>query len=688
MFRRLLLILAVCAVLLSVIIVGSCGGQAPTINPVNKVLPAVVEVIAENLTMQSMGTGIIVGRSGVILTCQHVVDVEGSGDVTVVLNDGSKHAGSVVKSDKVRDLAVIKLSGEETSLPVASLGNSDESDNLQLGNDIYIVGYPLSDVLSGSATITRGIISAFRTLDSVHVIQTDAAVNPGNSGGPMINTDGEVIGIVESGFLNRGINFAIASNEARIFLASILADVPTVINGNGAANITSTGAMLNGDLTSDGGAATTVTIYWGTSDGGTTPSAWANNVSLGTEPAGAFSDNIAGLTAGTTYYYRCSATNSAGSAWAPTSASFTTSAPAITVPSITNDSGAFNIASTTATLSGSLTSDGGAATTVNVYWGPADGGTTPTGWANNVPLGTEAVGAFTDNITGLTAGMPYYYRCFAQNSAGPAWAPTTTSFSTYSAQPPLPTVPTVINGSGAANITSTGAMLNGDLTSDGGVATTITIYWGTSDGGTTPSAWTNNDSLGTEPAGAFSDNIAGLTPGTTYYYRCSATNSVGSAWSPTSTSFSTSSVSPPPQTCPNVGCTAPDFTLSGVDGKSTTLSLLKGQTVIIVFLKTRCSECSDLMRNMQQVYDLWPSEQLEILVIVSQEKSSDVQNWVKLYKIRCPVLLDPDGNVINTYRPSMIPFSFFVESEQNIRIKRPGPLSANEIGTLLNLLAE
>ena len=139
-------------------------------------------------------------------------------------------------------------------------------------------------------------------------------------------------------------------------------------------------------------------------------------------------------------------------------------------------------------------------------------------------------------------------------------------------------------------------------------------------------------------------------------------------------------------TCSRVGCGAPDFTLSGVDGKSTTLSLLKGQTVIIVFLKTRCSECSDLMRYMQQVYDLWPRDQLEILVIASQEKSSDVQNWVKLNKIRCPVLLDPDGDVINTYGPSMIPFSFFVDSAQNIKIKRPGPISAKEIDTLIKLL--
>ena len=239
MFRPLLLVLAVFAALLSVISAGSCGGQAPTqkaagaisrvkdtTNPVNKVLPAVLEVIAENLTMRSMGTGIIVDRSGVILTCQHVVGIAGSGDVTAVLNDGSKHAGSVVKADKAKDLAVIILNSKETSLPVASLGNSDESDNLQLGNDIYIVGYPLSNVLTGPATITKGIISAFRTLDSVHVIQTDAAVNPGNSGGPMINSDGEVIGIVESGN-EAGINFAIAINEADEIIRA--AEMPPII---------------------------------------------------------------------------------------------------------------------------------------------------------------------------------------------------------------------------------------------------------------------------------------------------------------------------------------------------------------------------------------------------------------------------------------------------------------------------
>jgi hypothetical protein len=97
---------------------------------------------------------------------------------------------------------------------------------------------------------------------------------------------------------------------------------PTVTNAGGATNITPTSATLNGNLTSDGGSTTSVTIYWGATDGGTTAGGWTNTVPLGNKPVGAFSTNIPGLTLGTTYYYRCYASNTAGNTWADSSASF------------------------------------------------------------------------------------------------------------------------------------------------------------------------------------------------------------------------------------------------------------------------------------------------------------------------------------------------------------------------------
>ena len=94
--------------------------------------------------------------------------------------------------------------------------------------------------------------------------------------------------------------------------------------GTGTTDITATTATLNGGLTSTGGAAITVTIYLGTANGGTTTASRVNNIPLGIKATGAFSAGITGLTASTTYYYRCSATNATGMAWAGSTANSTT----------------------------------------------------------------------------------------------------------------------------------------------------------------------------------------------------------------------------------------------------------------------------------------------------------------------------------------------------------------------------
>ena len=103
------------------------------------------------------------------------------------------------------------------------------------------------------------------------------------------------------------------------------------------------------------------------------------------------------------------------------------------------------------------------------------------------------------------------------------------------------TLPAVINMP-AIGITSTTAILNGNLTTDGGETTTVDIYIGTTDGGTTPSNWNRVKNLYETTVGDFFEPITGLTPRTTYYYRCSATNAAGTAWAPATSSFITKSV--------------------------------------------------------------------------------------------------------------------------------------------------
>jgi hypothetical protein len=97
-----------------------------------------------------------------------------------------------------------------------------------------------------------------------------------------------------------------------------------VTNSIGATAITACMAKLNGNITSTGGVNPTVHIYWGDNDGGTDPSSWDHDENLGIRPAGTFYKYISGLKPGRTYYYRCSASNSAGSSWADSTAIFAT----------------------------------------------------------------------------------------------------------------------------------------------------------------------------------------------------------------------------------------------------------------------------------------------------------------------------------------------------------------------------
>ena len=151
------------------------------------------------------GSGVIITANGYILTNNHVVANAKKDGVTIQLSDTRKYKGKIIGTDKYTDIAVIKIN--ENNLPVAALGNSDD---VEVGNIVFAIGAPLGL----QSTMTQGIVSALGR--NIHIneqggygienfIQTDAAVNPGNSGGPLVNINGEVV----------GINTAIASTNAR-----------------------------------------------------------------------------------------------------------------------------------------------------------------------------------------------------------------------------------------------------------------------------------------------------------------------------------------------------------------------------------------------------------------------------------------------------------------------------------------
>ncbi len=157
------------------------------------------------------GSGFIISADGLILTNHHVV--EGADEITVRLTDNREFKGKVLGSDAKTDIAVVKI--EAQNLPVLKMGNSDE---LKVGEWVAAIGSPFGL----DNTVTSGIVSAkSRKLPSdqyVPFIQTDVAVNPGNSGGPLFNMKGEVVGInsqifsTSGGFM--GLSFAIPSNLA------------------------------------------------------------------------------------------------------------------------------------------------------------------------------------------------------------------------------------------------------------------------------------------------------------------------------------------------------------------------------------------------------------------------------------------------------------------------------------------
>lgn len=171
-------------------------------------------------TQEGLGTGFIIDKEGYILTNNHVV--EEADKITVTLSDKKEYEARIVGLDSKTDLALIKIDGAKDLKPLA-LGDSDK---LEVGDWVVAIGNPFGL----DNTVTAGIVSAKyrRNLNSASYedyIQTDAAINQGNSGGPLMNTDGEVIGINSSIYSQTGgsigIGFAIPINMAKNLLPQL-----------------------------------------------------------------------------------------------------------------------------------------------------------------------------------------------------------------------------------------------------------------------------------------------------------------------------------------------------------------------------------------------------------------------------------------------------------------------------------
>ncbi len=345
-----------------------------------KVLPATVRIIAGD----SLGSGVVVGKAGLVLTSNHVI--ADSKIAEVIFVDGAKYQGRSLLTDAGKDLALIQIENNGVAFPCANLGNSAESDELQTGDNVEIVGYP-AFTESEAPAVTSGRISGFPRIESVQFIQTCAHVYPGNSGGPVINRFGEVIGIVNGKYSNvedSCATFATAISEAEDLIARV------------------------------------------------------------------------------------------------------------------NDQGQLDPGRDKGSI--------------------------------NKPVVTQTV-------------------------------------------------------------------------------------------------------------------------------------------------------------CPNAGCTAPDFTLQSLDGKSISLRSLKGKKALLIFAGTGCPACSQVMQCVSPVYAAWPRGLLETLVIISREKSSNMELWAKENNVKCPVLPDPAGEVYNLYQPAGLPAMYFINTYGDIKIKRTIHFDkcAAEVDALLRL---
>jgi S1-C subfamily serine protease len=150
------------------------------------------------------GTGFFISQEGYLLTNQHVVS--DAKFVRVRLSDGRTMVGEVLRGDRPRDVALVKTDPIATAVLAARAGEA------RVGEDVYVLGSPLGNTLSG--TLTKGVLSAHRVLDGVSFLQSDAAVNPGNSGGPLMDVDGRVIGITDIGSNAHGLGLFIPIDEA------------------------------------------------------------------------------------------------------------------------------------------------------------------------------------------------------------------------------------------------------------------------------------------------------------------------------------------------------------------------------------------------------------------------------------------------------------------------------------------
>ncbi|MBL8200347.1 MAG: trypsin-like peptidase domain-containing protein [Chromatiales bacterium] len=189
----------------------------------------------------AQGTGFVISPNGYLLTCAHVLDSQKQATVII---EGQRLYADVVAMESGRDLALLKL---RDPLPqsATALSFRGEERGYSMGEDVYTIGYPLSQILGNSARMSRGLLSSTTGLrDDPTQVQVSAEIQPGNSGGPLLDRDGQVIGVIQKtinpwrvaqqtgGALPQNVNFSMKNASIRTFLASASPDLAATVGTN------------------------------------------------------------------------------------------------------------------------------------------------------------------------------------------------------------------------------------------------------------------------------------------------------------------------------------------------------------------------------------------------------------------------------------------------------------------------
>jgi hypothetical protein len=306
---------------------------------------------------------------------------------------------------------------------------------------------------------------------------------------------------------------------------------PPIMSQVTVSNVTRNTAQFAGSVTSNQGALIT---EYGFCYGGTPNPTIANGrIQYFGNINTAFTSSVSGLVAGTTYYVRAYAYNGAGGpSYSAASATFTTS-PMIPPSVVTT--GSSSVSYTSATLSGSVTDDGGGAVTERGFYYSSTG--TPTTASPSVIAPGTGVGAFSASLTGLPVNTVYNFVAYAKNSSGIRLSTTILSFRTLT-----PSMPTVVT-TGSSSVSFTTASMSGNITSDGGAAVTERGFYYSSTG--TPTTSSPSVIAPGTGVGAFSASLSGLTTNTLYNFVAYAKNISGTRLSSTVLSFRTLTLNPP-----------------------------------------------------------------------------------------------------------------------------------------------